>query len=84
MPNAKPAKLVLVRGLFDDGNAFYILGKCRKAARKAGWSPAAISDFSTEAKAGDYDHLLQTVMKYFEEADEDALTDEEIAEENGE
>jgi hypothetical protein len=49
-----------------DGNAFSILASCRKAARKAGWNVEQIEGFLNEAKSGDYDHLLQTAMKYFE------------------
>ena len=64
-------KLIQVVGLFDNGNAFAILGKAQRAARKGGWTPEQIDAFLTEAKSGDYDHLLQTTMKHFEEADED-------------
>lgn len=49
-----------------DGNAFMILGACRRAARAAGWSDKRIEAVSTEMKAGDFDHLLRTAMKYFE------------------
>ena len=49
----------------EDGNAFAILGQCRKAARNAGLSEEEIADFETEATAGDYNHLLQTAMRWF-------------------
>ena len=49
-----------------DGNAFYLLGKAQQVARKAGWSEHKVTKFMLEAKAGDYDHLLRTLMKYFE------------------
>jgi len=58
----KPA-LVLVG---EDGNAFAIMGKAIKVARRAGWSQEDIDAYLAEAKSGDYDHLLQTTMKYFE------------------
>jgi hypothetical protein len=45
-----------------DGNAFGILGQWKQAAREAGWTPEQISTVMAEAMAGDYDHLLQTVM----------------------
>jgi hypothetical protein len=45
----------------QDGNAFAILGAVRKALRKAGHDT---SEFMAEATSGDYDHLLQTCMKY--------------------
>ena len=50
----------------QDGNAFAILGRCRAAARDAGLSDEEIAAFMDEAMAGDYDHLLQTAMRWFE------------------
>lgn len=49
-----------------DGNAYSILAACQRAARRAKWSPEKISTILEEMKSGDYDHLLQTAMKYFE------------------
>ena len=48
-----------------DGNAFAVLGRCREAARDAGLSDEEITAFMDEAMAGDYDHLLQTAMRWF-------------------
>ncbi len=48
----------------QDGNAFAILGRVQAALRKAGAGNDAIRDFVKEATAGDYDHLLRTVMRY--------------------
>lgn len=47
----------------EDGNAFAILGKARRVARenKMDWET-----ISKEAMSGDYDHLLQVMMEYFE------------------
>lgn len=50
----------------QEGNAFAILGRCRKAAKKAGWTKEQIEDFRKEATSGDYDHLIQTVIKQFD------------------
>ncbi len=50
----------------EDGNAFSILGRCSRAARRAGWSKEEIEAFHTEAMEGDYDHLLRTVMERFD------------------
>ena len=50
----------------QDGNAFAVLGRCRAAARDAGLSDQEIAAFMDEAMAGDYDHLLQTAMRWFE------------------
>ncbi len=49
-----------------DSNAFMILGACLKAAKKAKMSKEWMDKFLNEAKAGDYDHLLQTAIKYFD------------------
>lgn len=46
-----------------DGNAFSLLAKARKVALANNMDWEAIEK---EAKAGDYDHLLQTLIKYFE------------------
>ena len=49
-----------------DGNAFSILGRCARAARRAGWTVDQIEEFQTEATSGDYNDLLATVASYFE------------------
>ncbi len=51
-----------------DGNVFVILGACKKAAKKAGKDDAWWKKFHDEATTGDYDHVLQTIMKYFQVA----------------
>ncbi len=48
------------------GNAFAILGRAESAARKAGWGEKETDEMMQEATSGDYDHLLQTMMKHFE------------------
>lgn len=47
----------------QDGNAFYILAKAKRVADRHGLDWATIE---AEAKSADYDHLIQTMMKYFE------------------
>ena len=49
-----------------DGNAFVVLGRCRQAAQQADLNGEAIATFMAEAMAGDYDHLLQTAMLWFD------------------
>lgn len=49
-----------------DGNAFSILGLCQRAARKAEVPDDQIAAFMNEAKAGNYDHLLATCMRWFD------------------
>jgi len=50
----------------EDGNAFFILGRASKVARRAGCSQEKIDEFMTEAKSGDYDNLLCTCADYFD------------------
>ena len=50
----------------EDGNAFSIIGRARRAAKKAGWTEEKITAFQDDAMSGDYNHVLQTCMKYFE------------------
>ena len=57
---------ITVEMVGQDGNAFAILGRCRKAAREAGLRDSEINAFVTEATSGDYDHLLQTAMRWFD------------------
>ena len=49
--------------LGEDGNVFSIFGKARKVAKENNmdWD-----EIQTEATQGDYDHVLRTMMKYFE------------------
>ena len=53
---------VNVKMVGEDGNAFSILGRVTKAMKRAHIPQAEIDTFLTEAKSGDYDHLLQTVI----------------------
>lgn len=48
----------------EDGNAFFILGTVMKALRRAGVPADEVTAFHTEATSGDYDHLLQTCMRW--------------------
>ena len=47
-----------------DGNAFSIMSIVKKALRKEGVSMAEQTEFMEEAMSGNYDHLLQTAMKW--------------------
>jgi len=47
----------------EDGNAFAILARARRVCLENDMDWDAIHK---EATSGDYDHLLQTMMKYFE------------------
>jgi len=49
----------------EDGNAFYILGLVREALARGGREDL-VKEFTKEATAGDYNHLLATCMEYVE------------------
>jgi hypothetical protein len=49
----------------QDGNAFAILGRCVRAMKRAKIPQSEITSFTNEATSGDYNNLLQTVMRYF-------------------
>ena len=56
----------------EDGNAFLILGRATRAMKKAGYPKDVIDSFLKEAQSGDYDHLLQTVMEWVDEPDDES------------
>lgn len=60
----KPRYDVTVELTGQDGNAFAILGAVQKALRRAGVPKAELDAFFAEATSGDYDHLLQTAMRW--------------------
>jgi hypothetical protein len=66
MMNSEPRALPTVELIGQDGNAFAILGRCARAARKAGWSDDEIRAFTDDACSGDYDNLLGAVMMNFD------------------
>ena len=70
---------VKVKLVGEDGNAFFILGRCAAAMKEAGLSKEERETFQKEATAGDYDHLLCVVMAWFtvDEDDEDEDVDED-------
>jgi hypothetical protein len=49
-----------------DGNAYSIVGAGEQALRKAGYSRVALDEYREDAFSGDYDHVIQTVMKWTE------------------
>lgn len=48
----------------EDGNAFAILGRFQKTARRQKWDQPAISAVLEEARRGDYAHLLRTILTF--------------------
>jgi hypothetical protein len=66
MSNIHPIKYpeVLVSLVDQDGNAMLILARVRRALRRADAPASDIEQYTIEVTAGDYDHLLQTTMKW--------------------
>jgi len=58
-PEVKKVKLV-----GEDGNAFAILGRVMKAMKVAGLPKEVVDAYYAEATSGDYDHLLQTTLRW--------------------
>ena len=57
---------ITVKLIGENSNAFNILGICIKAMRRAGLTEEQVDEFRMEATSGDYQHLLNTCMRYFE------------------
>jgi hypothetical protein len=53
-----------------NGNAFMIMGVFGRQAKREGWSQEEIDLVLTEAKSGDYNHLLATIENHCEPKDE--------------
>ncbi len=58
-----PITDIRVRLVGEDGNAFAIIGRVRSALRRGGRADL-IEVFTHEAMAGDYDHVIQTCLRY--------------------
>jgi len=54
---------ITVAILGGEGNAFNLLGAVAAAMKRQGTGQKAIDTFYAEATSGDYDHLLQTIMR---------------------
>ncbi len=61
-PLTKPT----VKLVGEDGNAFSIMGRVKKALMLAGADKEYIDKYLKEATSGDYDHLLVVSMEYVE------------------
>ena len=48
----------------EDGNAFYILGRFRACAKRAGLTREQIDAVCATARSGDYENLLRTFIPY--------------------
>ena len=62
----------------EDGNAFSILGRVKKAMRRAKVDKDQIDAYLKDAMSGDYNHLLHVTMETVScDTDEDEEYDEE-------
>ena len=52
--------------LGEDGNAFAIIGACRRAAARAGWTDEQWERVRAQMTRGDYFHLLGVVQEHFD------------------
>jgi hypothetical protein len=48
----------------QDGNAFFVIGKVAVALKQGGASKEDVRAFKNDALSGDYDHVIQTCMKW--------------------
>lgn len=48
----------------EDGNAFAIIGRVRRALRTARVPEDRVNEFTKQATSGDYNHLLTTVTEW--------------------
>ena len=58
----KVTKLVELKLVGLDGNAFCLMGAFKEAARKQGTPKAEIDDVINDCMSSDYNHLLQVLM----------------------
>lgn len=56
--------LITVPMVGEDGNGAAVIARVRQALRRGGVGADEIKRFSEEATSGDYDNLLQTVMRW--------------------
>lgn len=66
MPQPQELPRLEVDLIGQDGNAFFIIGRCLKIMRQNDYPVDVIKTFEDEAMSGDYDHLLATVMDWFD------------------
>lgn len=57
---------ITVQLVGKNGNAFYILGLCKSAMERNHLPQSEIDQFMSEATSGDYNHLLATIIAWFD------------------
>ena len=53
-----------VKLIGEDGNAFAIMGRVKKALEEAGADKETVKGYMDEATKGDYNNLLQVTMRF--------------------
>jgi hypothetical protein len=71
-PNLPKVQMQLVGA---DGNAFAILSRFRKEAKRQGWDTESIAEVVKTATSGDYNHLLATIIEHTEDTGEEVEDD---------
>lgn len=59
-----PGKYVSLDLADSGGNAFAVMANFQRAAKREGWKSEEIDKVLTEAKSGDYNHLLGTILDH--------------------
>jgi len=67
--NGSETKTVNLNLVGLSGNAFALMGAFSQQAKREGWDQAEIDAVLKEAKSGDYDHLLATILDHCEESE---------------
>ncbi len=74
-----PAVKPRVRLIGEDGNAFSILGRVRRALKVAGASEEYVERYTREATSGDYNLLLAVTLEYVDEAGGECIAEDDSA-----
>ena len=77
MPNLLNGKTVELELVGLDGNAYSLMGAFSHAARRQGFTKEEIDKVLTEAKTGDYDHLVYTLSEHCHTGDEDIIDEDD-------
>ena len=63
-PERTPLTDIKLKLVGEDGNAYFILARARKALHRGGRADL-VETFTKEATSGDYQNLLATCIRYF-------------------
>jgi len=73
---------IKVRLVGEDGNAFSIIGRVKKAMREGGCTEEQMDEYVAEATSGDYNHLLTVTMNTVAEESAEEEEDYDFSELN--